>query len=271
MLCVAMGLTTPLGASAQAATPGEARLLAQENSELVRQRLRQSGLSDQEIRARLNAAGSPANAPDSFLSRDPINAATAFDGDARSALELLGFAVETADGFELVQVTTGLQKGTDRQQTVLNGLPIFGLDVFTRASSQFQPLLSGPVPDDYVFGPGDQLIVVLTGQVELAHELVVTREGFVIMPSVGRISVANVTMADLRILLRSRLANSYSGITSGSTSVDVTITQLRTIQIYVAGEVAQVGSARSDWRRTRLPVRLAYQGPGRSQPHGRRP
>ena len=62
-----------------------------------------------------------------------------------------------------------------------------------------------------------------------------------VVQSVGRISVANLTMAELRLLLRNRLANSYSGITLGTTFVDVTITQLRTIQIYVAGEVAQAG------------------------------
>ena len=54
--------------------------------------------------------------------------------------------------------------------------------------------------------------MILTGEVELAHELVVTREGFVVVPNVGRISVANLTMADLKLLLRNRLANSYSGV-----------------------------------------------------------
>ena len=244
VLCVAVGLATALGASAQIPplTPQEARRLAQENPDLVRQRLLQSGLSEQEIRARLRASGLPADALDAFYSTDPTVSASPFDDDAMSALEVLGIAVETADGFELVPVTAGMQMGTDRQQILVNGLPIFGLDVFTRASSQFQPLLSGPVPDAYLVGPGDELVLIVTGEVELAHELVVTREGFLLVPDVGRISVANLTMADLRIRLRDRLANSYSGITRGTTSVDVTITQLRTIQIYVTGEVAQAGA-----------------------------
>ena len=227
VLCVALGLATALGASAQIPTPQEARRLAQENPDLVRQRLLQSGLSENEIRARLGTAGLPANSLDQFLSGDPINAASAFDDNTLSALELLRIAVETADGLVLVPVTAGLQLGTDRPQFLVNGIPIFGLDVFTRASSQFQPLLSGPVPDDYLVGPGDQLVLILTGEVESAYDLTVTREGFVVVPSVGRISVANLTMADLRLLLRNRLANSYSGITRGTTSVDLTITQLR--------------------------------------------
>ena len=208
----------------------------------MRQQLLQSGLSESEIRAQLNAAGMPADALDQFLSGDSIIAATAFDDNARSALQLLGIAVETADGLEFMSVITGMQLDTDRRQILIDSLPIFGLDVFTRASSQFQPLLSGPVPDDYILGPDDQMVLILTGEVELTQELVVTREGFVVVPNVGRISVANLTMAALRVLLRTRLANSYSGIGRGTVFVSVTLTQLRTIQIYVAGEVAQAGA-----------------------------
>ena len=242
VLWVALGLAFAPGVSAQVPTPQEARRLIQENPDLVRQRLLQSGLSESEIRARLTTYGIPADALDDFLSGEPIEGPAVFDDNALSALEALGIAVETADGLEFVPVTTGLQLGTDREQTLINGLPIFGLDVFTRASSQFQPLLSGPAPEDYLMGPGDQIVVMLTGEVELAHELVVTREGFVVVPNVGRVAVANLTIADLRLLLRSRLANSYSGISRGTTSVDVTITELRTIQIYVTGEVAQAGA-----------------------------
>ena len=243
VLCVALGLATAPAASAQIpTTPEQARRLVQENPELVRQQLLQSGLSEQEIRAQLNAAGLPADALDQFLSGDSINAAIAFDDDATSALQLLGIAVETTDGLEFVSVITGLQLDTGRQQILIDSLPIFGLDVFTRASSQFQPLLSGPVPDDYVLGPDDQMVLILTGEVELTQPLVVTREGFVVVPNVGRISVANLTMANLRVLLRTRLANSYSGIGRGTVFVSVTLTELRTIQIYVTGEVAQAGA-----------------------------
>ena len=110
------------------------------------------------------------------------------------------------------------------------------------STTAFQPQLTGPVPDDYVLGPGDQILLTLTGNVELAHPLVVTREGSVDVPNVGRISVANLTMADLRVLLRNRLANLYLGITRGTISVAVSITRLRTIQISVTGEVAQPGA-----------------------------
>jgi polysaccharide export outer membrane protein len=87
--------------------------LVQENPSLVRQQLLQSGLSEREIRAQLNAAGLPADALDQFLSGDSIDALTVFDDNALSALQTLGIAVETADGLEFVSVISGMQLDTD--------------------------------------------------------------------------------------------------------------------------------------------------------------
>jgi protein involved in polysaccharide export with SLBB domain len=231
----------PRLSAAQIPTQAEAMRLLQEDPEAVRQRLLTSGLSPNEIRARLRAAGVPTNALDQFLASGPLNSASALTPDALGALAALGMTMETPDGVELVPVRTGLTQSPIEQDS-LQGLPIFGLDVFTRATSQFQPLLSGPVPDDYRMGPGDQMVLVLTGEVELAHELEVSREGFIVIPNVGQVFVANLTMSDLRALLRTRLARSYSGIARGTTNLSVSVARLRTNQIYVTGEVAQPGA-----------------------------
>jgi protein involved in polysaccharide export with SLBB domain len=229
------------GLAAQVPTRAEAERLLQEQPELVRQQLLQSGLSPAEIRARLRAAGVPANALDQFLLAGPLDTTGVPTIDALSALDALGMTVEAPDGIELVPLQTGLQPRLARTDSI-DGLPIFGLDIFRRATSQFQPLLSGPVPDTYRLGPGDQLVVVLVGEVELAHELEVTREGFIVIPSVGQVFVANLSMADLRALLRTRLARSYSGIDRGTTNLSVSVARLRTNQIYVTGEVEQAGA-----------------------------
>ena len=236
--CLA-GLSTP--AAAQIPTQAEAMRLLQEDPEGVRQRLLRSGLSANEIRARLQAEGIPASALDQFLGTGPLDTGSALTAEALTALEALGMAVDTPDGVELLSLESGLQLRPSTADSI-GDLPIFGLDVFTRATSRFQPLLSGPVPDDYQMGPGDQMVLVLTGEVELAHEMEVTREGFIVIPSVGQIFVANLTMAELRALLRARLARSYSGIERGTTNVSVSVVRLRTNQIYVTGEVAQAGA-----------------------------
>jgi polysaccharide export outer membrane protein len=237
----AMLLGDPAPAAAQIPTPAEAMRLIQEDPERVRQMLQASGLSTEEIRSRLRAAGYPAAALDQFLDGSPLDSLTVLDPNAVGALGALGVAVATPDGVRLVPLETGLRPRTTEPDS-LRAPPIFGVDVFTRATSQFQPLLFAPPPENYRMGPGDEIVVVVTGEVELTHQLEVTREGFVVIPNVGQISVANLTLQELRALLRTRFGRSYSGIDRGTTNVSVSVSRLRTNQIYVTGEVSQPGA-----------------------------
>ncbi|MEX2551197.1 MAG: SLBB domain-containing protein, partial [Nitriliruptoraceae bacterium] len=231
-----------------------------QNPELVRQRLRQSGLSDSEIRAQLGAAGMPTNALDQFLGGGPVEPGAVAGADVTRAMELLGISI-APDGLTAVPLETGLQlRGAEAADTA-TGLPIFGVSQFRRATTQFQPLLSGPVPSNYRIGPGDRMVLVLTGDVQIAHELEVTREGFIVIPNVGQIAVSNLTMDGLRTLLRERLGRSYSGIERGTTTFDLTVSQLRTNQIYVMGEVRQPGAYQLSSVATVLNALYAADGP----------
>ena len=217
----------------------EAEQLIRDNPELVRQQLLESGLSQEEIRAQLVARGLPPEALDSFLSGRPLDSETAFGPGSLAALEMLGVVREGADGLEFIEPISGFQPG-ELADTAAS--PVFGHDIFRRATSRFQPLLSGPVPDSYKIGPGDRILLLLTGEVELAHDLEVTRESFVIVPEVGRIALADIDMTEARALFRERLSGFYSGIERGTTSVSLSITELRTIQVYLTGEVRQPGA-----------------------------
>jgi polysaccharide biosynthesis/export protein len=117
--------------------------------------------------------------------------------------------------------------------------------VFRRSSTQFLPTLAGPVPPDYALGAGDNLVLILTGDVEFAYTLEVTREGFVFIPQVGQIYVANLTLDQLRDVLYARLGHVYSGVKRGpatTTRFDVSVASVRVNQVYVVGEVTQPGA-----------------------------
>ena len=123
---------------------------------------------------------------------------------------------------------------TSRYTNADSGKAIFGLDVFRLSTSQFDANLSGPVDDNYRLGPGDRLMLILTGDVEIAHALDVTREGFIVIPQVGQLQVANLTLAQLQDVLYSRLGRVYSGVRRGSgatTHFSVSLARLRTIQM----------------------------------------
>jgi protein involved in polysaccharide export with SLBB domain len=215
--------------------------MIQEDPEQVRQLILESGMSESEIRARLASMGLPTNALDQFLGPTAAGASTELNPAALAALESIGVIAAMPDGVAPIPVTTGMRLRLTPADSV-EGLPIFGLNVFSRATTQFQPLLYGPVPDEYRLGPGDQMVLVLTGEIELARELVVTREGFLVVPQIGQIQVANLTQGQLRGVLEERLGRAYSGIARGTTRFDITVTQLRTIQVYLSGEITQPGA-----------------------------
>lgn len=246
----------------------------------LRQRLQQSGLTPDQVRARLRSAGYSENLVDAYLTpATPGEAAPTPTLEVLRAASVLGMAefalsdtaLATRDSIVLTRAdsflldTLNLVIGQDSIPTRRDSLGVlrvdtarvaeyaarvrrprvFGLDVFRRVSNQFAPVASGPVDSEYRLGAGDEVVLILTGEVELAQALPVTREGFVVIPQVGQIFVANLTLGQFRELLYSRLARVYAGIRRGpgaTTQFDVTVSRLRVIQVFVNGEVVRPGA-----------------------------
>ena len=141
---------------------------------------------------------------------------------------------------------------------------IFGLSTFRESTTRFQPNLDGPVDAGYRIGPGDELVLILTGDVELAQTLEVTRGGFVVIPQVGQLGVANLTLGQLEDLLYARLSRVYSGVTRGAgatTKFSITVSKLRSNQIFVLGDVMAPGAYRVSSAGTAMTALYAAGGP----------
>jgi len=234
----ALGAFAVRPASAQQLTPAQIEQLRR-NPELVRQQIQQSGLTPEQIRARLRAAGYPENLLDAYLASGQTGVpAPGLGATELAALEALGLPFRIAEA--LLPVDTGAVR---RER----GRPsrVFGVEAFRRSTTQFLPLLAGPVPLDYRLGPGDMLVLILTGDVELTHTLTVSREGFVLIPQVGQVAVANLTLEQLRDVLYTRLGRVYSGVrrtASATTRFDMSVANVRANQVYVVGDVVQPGA-----------------------------
>ena len=148
------------------------------------------------------------------------------------------------------------------------GLGIFGLQTFRRTSTTFQPAQAGPVDENYRLGPGDVLVLILTGDVERANKLEVTREGFIVIPQVGQVYVANLTLGQLQDQLYTRLGQVYSGVRRGHgarTQFQVSLARLRSIQVFVAGDVVRPGAYQISGAGTVLTALYAAGGPHRER------
>lgn len=221
--------------------------------EEITARLQASGLSRAQVRDRLRRAGYDPSLVDPYF--DAIESGESVEGTRadRQFLEAL-----RGVGVTLRPIPTGMtgQDTLSRQDTLFvrdsidvprsdSVLRVFGRDVFRRVSTDFAPPLTGPVGDNYVLGPGDEVLLVITGDVELAYTLDVTREGFLVIPDVGQVSVNGSTLGQLEDRLYTRLADVYSGVSrspDASTRFDVSLGSLRTNQIRVLGAVRRPGA-----------------------------
>jgi len=230
----------PIAAGAQQPTTTQVQQALQQQPGLgdaVRNRIAQSGLTADQIRTRLSASGYPSTLLDPYITATGPLTTPAPGAQELAALQALGLPSMAG---QVLPYDTGLVRSVRTAPS-----DVFGVDVFQRTTTQFLPLLAGPVPADYKLGPGDNLVLILTGDVELSYSLPVTREGFILIPQVGQVHVANLTLDQLRDVLYTRLGRVYSGVRragNATTRFDVTVANVRANQVYVVGEVAQPGA-----------------------------
>jgi protein involved in polysaccharide export with SLBB domain len=113
----------------------------------------------------------------------------------------------------------------------------FGYEIFESEGIGFEPVMTGPVPPDYVLGPGDSVRVQLYGKENGIYEFEVTRDGILNLPQLGPITVAGLPFSEFREDLRGRVQQMLIG-----TQISVTMGQLRTIRVFVLGDVNRPGS-----------------------------
>jgi polysaccharide export outer membrane protein len=273
----------------QLPTPDQARTALQ-NPELVRQlrqRLQQSGLTPDQVRARLRAAGYPESLLDDYLlgadttrvvrpgarTIEAVRALGILSGAEADSLQLQDSLLVISDSLQQLLDSLRLVRADSARADSLadslrvfqgQGLKLFGLETFRRTSTRFQAAQTGPVDENYRLGPGDLLVLILTGDVEQAYSLDVNREGFIVIPQVGQVHVANLTLAQLQDVLHSRLGRVYSGIRRGpraTTRFQISLGRLRNIQVYVVGDVVRPGAYQVSAAGTVLTALYAAGGP----------
>jgi polysaccharide biosynthesis/export protein len=312
-----------LAGAQQRPTPADAQAITElspQMAEQLRQRILTSGLTPDQIRARLRAEGYPESlldaylgpgtaargaedrpeAPNVLLAISALGLADSVDVElmrcgmspdsiAASVLGIrslsdtlpLPLAVSRADTSAAARARIEAAKqqalplcrarlerfdldSLRRQADVDSGLVIFGLETFRRRTTLFDPNLTGPVDANYRLGPGDNLVLILTGDVEASYQLEVTREGFIVVPQVGQIFVNNVTLGELESILYRQLGRVYSGVRRGpgaTTRFSVSPARLRSNQIFVHGDVLEPGAHRISSAGTAMTALYAARGP----------
>lgn len=114
----------------------------------------------------------------------------------------------------------------------------FGLDVFRNTANQSDIVpMDLPVGPDYVVGPGDSLAIDLWGSVSQRMVRRVDREGRVALPDTAPLLVSGKSLGDIQQDVQNALRSVFRDV-----SADVSVSRLRTVRVYVVGDVAEPGA-----------------------------
>ena len=114
----------------------------------------------------------------------------------------------------------------------------FGTEVFRDGLRDPRSIpMDLPVGPDYVVGPGDSLTIDLWGGISTKLVRIVDRQGRVTLPEAGPVLVSGRSLGEVQQAVQRAIATQYR-----DTSADVSVSRLRTIRIYVVGEVEEPGA-----------------------------
>ena len=113
----------------------------------------------------------------------------------------------------------------------------FGLEVFRREPGSLGIPMDLPAGPEYVLGPGDGLAIDLWGGVSQRLFRTVDREGRLSLPEAGPLLVSGKTLGDVQEVVQRILRTQYRDV-----SADLSLGRLRTVRVYVVGEVAAPGA-----------------------------
>lgn len=153
--------------------------------------------------------------------------ANATDGEA---------ALEGANTDEMKET---MKKRQELKVSTASENDVFGRNIFNIDKLTFQPNLNMATPENYRLGPGDEVIVDVWGASQNTMRLEISPDGYVNIANLGPVYLNNMTIKDARQLLKQELGKIYA---DSANNIQVTLGNIRTIQVNVMGEVRAPGT-----------------------------
>lgn len=123
---------------------------------------------------------------------------------------------------------------------------IFGHNVFNNQALSFEPNENLATPQNYRLGPGDEVVIDIWGTSEDHIRQTISPEGSIMVSQLGPIYLNGMTIAEANNHVKNKFATKYAGVsgTNPETDINLTLGQVRTIQVDVMGEAVIPGTYR---------------------------
>ena len=146
-----------------------------------------------------------------------------------------GLRRDPAEGQRSMPGTDDAQAELRRLRALDKGPRRFAADLFD-FNQREAGVTEGGIADDYVLGVGDHLHMGLFGSITFEVPLVVDGRGTIVVPRVGTVAVAGMTLARARSAVEAKVRQVFSRAV-----VDLSVTKLREVRVFVLGEVYRPG------------------------------
>lgn len=150
---------------------------------------------------------------------------------------------ESQEGQEDYSFFDGL-KPEEKKSQLVGSLEIFGSSLFSGSETAFEPPPNSPTPDNYVLGPGDEVIIDVYGSSEITYQELISPDGRILIGGIGPISLAGTSINQAKRRIFNKLSSIYSGLKgeNPNTFLQVSLGQIRSIKVSMVGNVQQPGS-----------------------------
>lgn len=119
---------------------------------------------------------------------------------------------------------------------------IYGHNVFNSPTLTFEPNDNLATPQNYRLGPGDEVVIDIWGDAEDHIRQTISPEGSIMITQLGPVYLNGMTIQEAGKHIRKSFAQKYAGISESDSNIQVTLGQIRTIQVNLMGEVATPGT-----------------------------
>ncbi len=131
-------------------------------------------------------------------------------------------------------------QSNNQSATAYPPVKVFGQQLFRDQNFQLQIDAQNVKPTDaYVLGPGDEISIAIFGASQASFNFVITPEGYIQPPGMGRLYLKGMKLGQARELLRKKFGQYYS---FGAGEFAVSVSYSRVITVNVVGEVFKPGS-----------------------------
>ncbi|MFT4535704.1 MAG: protein involved in polysaccharide export with SLBB domain [Saprospiraceae bacterium] len=247
----------------------------QVDEDAVRKELEKQGVSEEEVTKRLIERGYDPENIDLNNPSQLIELQAAADEIVKEIKAEKLAAGKNSGALDTLRVVSNtiIEEDLGNVEKVINEVPsdlvieeedkaleIYGHHLFkNRAINFYSKIQYVKPPPSYILGPGDRVTVAIWGNSEANFNKVVSSDGWLKYPQMGRVYVAGLSLKDVKKILKSKFARNYN-FYNGS-DFEATVSGTRSISVFLTGELTNQGSYNISALNTAINALAAAGGP----------